>query len=96
MRLSDMPPNLTGWTTIPDLNALQAELCAQLGRQRGHYAVASIPADGWRAVFDLRLDGCSDGFVCERNNPDGTVASVCWESKSIKAVYPPRKLKGTR
>lgn len=86
-----VPPDTDakGWRVIPDLTALRAKFQNEMGRQAGWYAAERISAAGWRVVFDLRQDGLSDGFICERKKPDGSVASVAWDAKFIRAFYPP-------
>jgi hypothetical protein len=91
MKLDKITPNVTGWSVIPDLNAIRKECKARLGQQAGNTAADSLRVDGWKVAHDMRLDGLSDGFVCERKNPDGSVASVCWTASMIRSMYPPVK-----
>lgn len=91
MNRADIPsPDVTGWRVIPDVTALRQKLQRLEGQQRGNYSADAIKVDGWRVVFDLRQDGLADGFVCERPNPDGSVASVVWDADDIRRFYPPR------
>lgn len=83
-------PDLKGWRVIPDVSALRSLYQKDMGQQRGTYAADALPLTGWTIVFDLRLDGLPDGFVCERPKGDGSVASVCWDARYIRSLHPPR------
>lgn len=83
-------PDVTGWKVIPDVTALRASYQKEMGQQAGWNAAESLPIKGWKVVFDLRLDGLADGFVCERQKPDGSVSSVCWDACFIRSFHPPR------
>jgi hypothetical protein len=90
MDLASAPSDITGWRVIPDLPTLRTDYQAAMGQQAGTYAADALRADGWRVAFDLRLDGCAGGFVCERARSDGSVQSVIWDTRQIRSVYPPR------
>ena len=92
MNIKDIPAaDVTGWCVIPDVTAMRPRLQNEKGQRRGNVAADSIQIDSkWRVVFDLRLDGLTDGFVCERPKADGSVASVCWNAEDIRGFYKPR------
>ena len=82
--------DVTGWTVIPDLAVLRAEYRATMGREAGNRATDQLSAKGWRVVFDLRLDGCPDGFVCEMDRADGSVVSVVWSASQVRSFHAPK------
>jgi hypothetical protein len=85
MNLESAPADTAGLTAIPDLSVIRASLVALHGSRMGSQIADRLPVKGWRVVFDLRLDGLADGFVCERRLPDGSVQSTCWNAAQIRA-----------
>jgi hypothetical protein len=91
MQLADVPPgSLVGWRVIPSLLILRAKFHMRLGFNAGDRAADAIPVQGWFVAFDMRDDGCKDGFVCERTDPNGKVNSVSWDANEIHGFYPPK------
>ena len=91
MRLAEVPTtSLVGWRVLPSLVTLRAKLHADLGHAAGDRAADAIPVQGWTVAFDMRDDGCRNGFVCARTDPDGRVHSVLWDADDIHGFYPPK------
>ena len=90
MNLAEVPPaSLVGWRVIPSLTVLRAKLHKDLGIAAGNRSADAIPAAGWTVAFDMRDDGCTDGFVCQRTDPDGKVHSVLWNADDVWMFFQP-------
>lgn len=85
------PTSIVGHYLLPDLTVLRAEYQAAMGVARGNAALDRLPVTGWYCVFDMRDEGCTDGFVCQFDLPDGSVRSVDFEARHIKHVLHQRK-----
>lgn len=93
MKLVDVQAgSLVGWKVIPCITELRAQFHRRMGIAAGDRAADALPLRGWLVVFDMREDGCADGFVCQHADPDGSVRSVVWDADEIQAFFPVPRL----
>jgi hypothetical protein len=83
--------SIVGYYVLPNLTVLRAEYQVSMGIAAGNQAVDSLPVTGWYCVHDMRFEGCSDGFICQYDLPNGDVRSADFSARHIKRVLHQRK-----